>query len=302
MHQPVLLKEVLEYLDPKPGENFIDGTFGFGGHGLRLLEMNKPSLLRQNSSEASGKVLGIELDAEVVEILKKKPLDARLILVQGSFANLKKIAEENSFYPVNGILLDVGMSSWQIEESGRGFSFQRNEPLDMRSDAKSELTAEELVNQWPEKELFEIFSEYGGERFARRIARAICQARKSRRVKTTTQLVEIIKKAVPASQRRKKIHFATRIFQALRIAVNSELENLEKALPQALEILEEGGRLAVISFHSLEDKIVKSFFREEAKRGSLKILTKKPIVPSFEEIKVNPRSRSAKLRVAVVKK
>ncbi|MEA2113302.1 MAG: 16S rRNA (cytosine(1402)-N(4))-methyltransferase RsmH [Patescibacteria group bacterium] len=299
MHQPVLLKEVLEYLDPKAGENFIDGTFGFGGHSLRLLEMNKPGPLRQSSSEASGKVLGIELDADVVDILKKKPIDARLILVQGSFVDLKKIARENNFYPINGILLDVGMSSWQIEQSGRGFSFQRDEPLDMRSDTKSELTAEEIINRWPEKELFKIFNEYGGERFARRIARLICRMRGNRRIKTTGQLVEIIKKAIPVSQRHKKIHFATRVFQALRIAVNSELENLEKALPQALEILEQGGRLAVISFHSLEDKIVKNFFSKEAKIGNLKILTDKPITPDYEEIKNNPRSRSARLRVAM---
>ncbi len=288
-HQPVLIKEVLKYLKPAPGENFIDGTFGFGGHSLRLLEMNKPS----------GNVLGIELDAEVVKILKKKPLDARLILVQGSFINLKKIAEENNFRPVNGVLLDVGMSSWQLEESGRGFSFQRNEPLNMRSDTNSKLTAEEIINQWSEKELFEIFNEYGEERFARRIARSICQARKSQRVKTTTQLVEIIKRAIPIRQRHKKIHFATRIFQALRIAVNDELENLEKVLPQALEALEKGGRLAVISFHSLEDKIVKNFFNKEAKKRSLKILTGKPIVPDDKEVKINPRSRSARFRVAV---
>lgn len=289
MHQPVLLKEVLEYLDPKPGENFIDGTFGFGGHGLPLLEINKPS----------GKVLGIELDADVIEILNKKSLDERLVLVQGSFADLKKIAEENNFYPVNGILLDVGMSSWQIDKSGRGFSFQKDEPLDMRSDKNSDLTAEEIVNRWSEKELFEIFDKYGGERFARRIARLVCQARKSERIKTTGQLVEIIKRAVPVSQRHKRIHLATRVFQAIRIVVNDELKNLEKALPQALEILEKNGRLAVISFHSLEDKIVKYFFREEAKKSNLEILTDKPITANEEEIKFNPRSRSARLRVVV---
>lgn len=288
-HQPVLLKEVLQYLNPVAGENFIDGTFGFGGHGLRLLEMNKPD----------GKVLGIELDAEVVKILKKEPLDERLVLAQGSFNNLKKIAKENNFCSVNGILLDVGMSSWQIEKSGRGFSFQRDEPLDMRSYANSELTAEEIVNQWPERELFEIFDKYGGERFARKIARLICQARKSERIKTTSQLVEVVKRAVPMSQRHKRIHLATRVFQALRIAVNNELENLEEALPQALEVLEKNGRLVIISFHSLEDKIVKIFFKQEAKNNNLKILTDKPITANEEEIKLNPRSRSARLRAAV---
>ena len=288
MHIPVLLKEVLEYLNPVAGENFIDGTFGFGGHGLRLLGMNKPN----------GMVLGIELDADVIEILKKESLDARLILAQGSFADLKKIVEENNFHPVNGVLLDIGMSSWQIDKSRRGFSFQKDEPLDMRSDKNSELTAEEIVNRWSEKELFEIFDKYGGERFARRIACLVCQERKSKRIKITSQLVEIIKKAVPVNQRHKKIHFATRVFQAIRIVVNDELKNLEKALPQALEILEKNGRLVVISFHSLEDRIVKNFFREEAKKSNLEILTKKPITANEEEVKLNPRSRSAKLRAA----
>jgi len=288
-HQPVLLKEVLQYINPVAGENFIDGTFGFGGHGLRLLEMNKPN----------GKVLGIELDADVIEILKKELTDERLILVQGSFNNLKRIAEENNFCSVNGILFDVGMSSWQIEKSGRGFSFQKDEPLDMRSSIDSELTAEEIVNRWPEKELFEIFDKYGGERFARKIARLIRQVRKSEQIKTTSQLVEIIKRAIPISQRHKRIHFATRVFQALRITVNNELENLEKALPQALEVLEKNGRLVVISFHSLEDKIVKNFFKQETKKGNLKTLTDKPITANEEEVKFNPRSRSARLRAAV---
>jgi len=287
-HKPVLTKEVLEYLDPKSGEDFIDGTFGFGGHSAELLGRNKPN----------GRVLGIELDAEVVEILRKKPLDERLVLVQGSFADLEKIAEENNFHKISGILLDLGMSSWQIEESGRGFSFQGDEPLDMRSDKGRELTAEKIVNRWAEKELTEIFDKYGGERFAQRIARAICQERKSERIKTTRQLTEIIRKAIPASQRHQKIHLATRVFQALRIVVNGELENLENVLPQALKLLEKGGRLAVISFQSLEDKIVKNFFREEAKKGGLKILTEKPIVPGAEEVRDNPRSRSAKMRAA----
>lgn len=288
-HKAVLINEVLEYLDPKAGENFIDGTFGFGGHSARLLETNKPD----------GKVLGIELDADVIKILKKKPLDKRLILVQGSFVDLKKIAERNNLYQVNGVLLDVGMSSWQIEKSKRGFSFQRDELLDMRSDIESELTAEKVINQRTEKELTEIFNKYGGERFARRIARLICQERKNQRIKTTGQLAEIIRKAIPTSCRRGKIHLATRVFQALRIVVNNELENLEKTMPQALRVLKKDGRLVVISFHSLEDKIIKNFFQQEAKKGNLKILTKKPIIPSSEEIRENPRSRSAKLRAAV---
>jgi len=287
-HIPVLLKEVLKYFNPHSGENFIDCTVGFGGHALSILKRIAPQ----------GKVLGIEIDEKVLEILKKKTISERLILIQGSFTDLKKIAKENSFDSINGILFDLGMSSWQIEESSRGFSFKKNEPLDMRFGDKS-LTAEEIINRWPKEELIKIFQEYGEERYARRIAYRICQTRQTKPIKTTNQLVEIIQKAVPNRYQHRRIHFATRIFQALRIAVNDELNNLKKALPQALEILEKNGKLAIISFHSLEDRIVKIFFRETAKEENLKILTKKPIRPDQEEIDLNPRSRSAKLRVAL---
>ena len=289
IHKPVLLKEVLEYLKPKAGENFIDCTVGFGGHAIPILKRIMPN----------GRVLGIELDEAVLEKLKSQISNKRLILVQGSYADLERVAKKNNFYPVNGILFDLGISSWQIEKSGRGFSFLRDEPLDMRSDKGSRLTAEEIVNQWPEKELVRIFQEYGEERFARRIADSICWVRKNSLIKTTQQLVEAVQRAVPAKYRYRRIHFATRIFQALRIAVNDELNNLKEALPQALEILKKDGRLTVISFHSLEDRIVKNFFREAARKDFLKILTKKPVGPDLEEIKLNPRSRSAKLRAGV---
>ncbi|MBL7053062.1 MAG: 16S rRNA (cytosine(1402)-N(4))-methyltransferase RsmH [Candidatus Portnoybacteria bacterium] len=285
MHQPVLLNEVLEYLNPSPGKNFIDCTIGFGGHALSILEKNKPA----------GKVLGIDSENKVLEILKEKVSDQRLILAQGNFINLKEIAAENKFTLINGILLDLGISSWHFEKSGKGFSFQKNEPLIMNYSGK-ELTAEEIVNEWTENELMEIFREYGEERYARSIARVICQKRKIEPIKTTDQLVEIIKQAVPGKYRYRRIHFATKTFQALRIAVNDELDNLKKVLPQAIEVLETEGRLVVISFHSLEDRIVKHFFRQAAKDGFIKILTKKPIMASQEEIELNPRSRSAKLR------
>jgi len=289
-HIPVLLNEVLKYFNPRPGKNFIDCTVGFGGHALSVLKLIAPQ----------GKILGIEIDENVLEILKKNRTNERLILVQGDFTDLKKIAEKNSFHPVDGILFDLGMSSWQIEKSGRGFSFQKDEPLDMRFGSRtSNLTAEEIINKWTEKELIKIFQEYGEERYSRRIARRICQNRQTKQIKTTNQLVEIIRQASPVRGRRRRIHFATRVFQALRIAVNDELNNFEKSLPQALEILEKDGKLAIISFHSLEDRIVKIFFRETAKQGNLKILTKKPIRPSQEEINLNPRSRSARLRVAI---
>lgn len=286
-HLPVLLKEVLKYLDPRPGQNFVDCTFGFGGHALAILKKIKPA----------GKVLGIDSDKETLAQTEKRK---NLILAQGNFADLERIVKEQKFQPINGILFDLGVSSWQIDKSRRGFSFQKDEPLDMRLDpGKNNLTAGQIVSSWEETELKKIFQEYGEERFSGRIARAICSIRQNKKIETTSQLVKIIKQAVPGRFQHGKRHFATRIFQSLRIAVNDELNNLESALNQSLDILESNGRLAVISFHSLEDRIVKNFFREQARKNNLKILTKKPVQPTEQEIKDNKRSRSAKLRAAV---
>lgn len=282
-HKPVLSKEVLKYLAPRPNENFIDATIGEGGHALAILEKNKPK----------GRVLGIDQDPE---ILKKIKFHQRLVLVNDSYANLKKLVEKYKFGPVNGILFDLGMSSWHLEKSGRGFSFLRDEPLDMRySPQANPLTAEIILNQWPEDKISRVLKEYGEERFAKRIAKAVI---KERPVKTTSQLVEIIRRAVPGKYRKGRIHFATRVFQALRITVNDELNNLKKVLPQAIEVLAFQGRIVIISFHSLEDRIVKNFFRDLSPE-KLNILTKKPITSTQEEIKINPRSRSAKLRAAI---
>lgn len=286
-HIPVLQKEVIQYLVPKPNENFIDATFGEGGHTTFILKKNEPR----------GKVLGIELDSELLEKFK---FQDRLILVNDSYSNLKEIVKKHNFKPVNGILFDLGMSSWHLEESGRGFSFQREEPLDMRFNQKSHLQAEDIVNKWPEKEIEQILREYGEERFSRRIAKEIIETRKRNPIKSTFQLVDIIKKSTPSWYQKKRIHFATKTFQALRIAVNDELETIKKGLEQALDILEKEGRLVVISFHSLEDRIVKNFLKEKAKQGIIRIETKKPIRPCFEEIKTNKRSRSAKLRAAIL--
>jgi len=287
MHKPVLIKEVLEYLNPCSGENFIDCTVGFGGHTLDILKKIKPD----------GKVLGIEQDEKIIALIKKRVENKKLILVKGNFVDLKEIARDNKFSKINGILFDLGLSSWHFDKSNRGFSFKGEDLLDMRLDSKSELTAEEIINKWPEQELIKIFKEYGQEKFPGRIARVIYEQRSKYQIKTTKQLVDIIEQAIPKKHRYGKIHFATKIFQAIRIAVNDELNNLIKALPQALSLLEPKGRLAVISFHSLEDRIVKYFFRDEFKKGNLEILTKKPIISSKEEINLNPRSRSAKLRV-----
>jgi 16S rRNA (cytosine1402-N4)-methyltransferase len=291
VHKPVLLKEVLEYLNPQPNSNFIDCTINGGGHSLEILKRIKPE----------GKILGIEWDKEVIERLesseKRKEFGENLILVNDSYSNLKDIIKKNNFYSVSGILFDLGLSSWDLEGSGRGFSFQKDEPLDMRYSRESILTAEEIVNRWPEEDLVGIFREYGEERRARPIAKAICAGRKRGIIKTTAELVEVIKRAVPTRFQFGRTHFATRIFQALRMAVNDELGNARKGLEAALDVIAPGGRIAVISFHSLEDRLVKHYFREKSKEEVLKILTKKPVVPAEEELMFNPRARSAKLRV-----
>ena len=295
MHIPVLQKEVIKYLDPKPNENFIDATIGGGGHASELLQKTAPR----------GRVLGIDWTQEAIQGIKTYQKDMpNLILICDNFANLAEIVKQNKFNKVKGILLDLGYSSWHLEESGRGFSFQKKELLDMRYNAQNQLTAEKIVNFWSKFEIERILREYGEERFAENIAQRIIEERKSKAIQTTSQLVEIISRAVPRGYLHGRIHFATRTFQALRIAVNDELSNIEKVLPQALQVLELGGRIAVISFHSLEDRIVKNFFSAYAKgyggqEKQIEILTKKPIVPNWQEIKINARARSAKLRVAI---
>ena len=276
MHIPVLRKEVLGYLDPKPNENFIDCTIGEGGHTIAILEKNKPD----------GKILGIDRDREQIENweLKIENFKNRVILVCGSYVNLREIVGKNKFEKVSGILFDLGMSSWHLEKSGRGFSFLRDEPLDMRYSLDNDLTAEKILNNYSQKEIERILKEYGEERYANKLSRKIVQQRP---IKSTLQLVGVIRKA--------KVFSIARIFQALRIAVNDELNNLKNGLTQATEVLATEGRIVVISYHSLEDRIVKNFFKEE----NFKILTRKPIKPSEQEIKDNPRSRSAKLRAAI---
>jgi 16S rRNA (cytosine1402-N4)-methyltransferase len=289
VHIPVLQREVLYFLDPKANENFVDCTVGEGGHAFAILERILPN----------GKLLGIDWTRELIESLKVKAgsLAKNIVLVCGNFANLRDIAESHGFGQVSGVLFDLGLSSWHLEKSGRGFSFFRDEPLDMRF--QGGITAQEIINRWSQKEIERVLRVYGEERFAKRIAREIVESREKKSIISTLQLADIVEKAVPIWYRKRRIHPATKTFQALRIAVNDELNNLKKALPQTLEVLKPCGRLVVISFHSLEDRIVKNFLRENARRGSLKILTNKPIRPSAEEVKINPRSRSARLRAAV---
>jgi 16S rRNA (cytosine1402-N4)-methyltransferase len=290
MHLPVLKEEVLRIFDPKKNENFVDCTVGEGGHTFSILEKTAPD----------GKVLGIDWNKEVLEktkkIAKERGLEKRLILVQDCFANLKEIVERVGFEKIKGILADLGLSSWLLKESNLGFTFLKDEPLIMRYDGNPEkLTAFEILNFWPREKIEKILRDYGEERFAKKIAKEIVNEREKGQIKSTFQLVEIIRKSVPSWYQRRKIHFATKTFQALRIAVNNELENLQRLLCQIPQVLERGGRVIIISFHSLEDKIVKNFLKKER---SLKIITKKPIVPSKKEILINKSARSAKLRAA----
>ena len=304
-HQPVLLEEVIRYLNPKSNQNFIDCTLGDGGHAKVILEKTGPN----------GKVLGIDLDKETIKRANKRlsKFKDRLILVHNNFFNIKQIVYDNRFTKISGILLDVGLSWGELSNKERGFSFLSAGPLDMRFDKSSSLTAHQIVNTYSGKELEKIFKKYGEERFAKRIAMAIVEKRKLQNIRTTFDLVDIIKQAVPKNYLYKKIHPATRTFQALRIEVNDELNNLKKVWPEAISLLEKGGRIAVISFHSLEDRIVKHYFKELSKgcicppdfpkcvcgrKPEIKLITKKVIRPSADEIKINPLSRSAKLRVA----
>ena len=288
MHLSVLQEELLDYLHPQANENFVDGTVNGGGDALAILQKTKPR----------GQVLGIDWTPEVVEKLRIKirgtAEEPRLRLINDNFVHLKKIVQEENFQNIAGVVLDLGLSSWHLETLPRGFSFRQKGELDMRYHPGEKLTAKEIINYWSKEEIERILENYGEERFHRRLAEEIIRARKIRVIEKVPELVALIEKVIP---RKGKIHPATKTFQALRIAVNRELENLEKVLPQALDILKPGGKLALITFQSLEDRIVKQFFRLVQDQGRGVVLTKKPVTPSFLEKKRNPRSRSAKLRV-----
>ncbi len=292
-HVSVLPAEVLAGLQPRPGGRYIDGTLGGGGHAQALLAASAPD----------GRLLGIDADPAALAAAGARlaPFGGRVALAHGNFRAIGELARQHGFTQVDGILLDLGVSSHQLDTAERGFSFNADAPLDMRLDPTEGATAADLVNELPEIELADLIYRYGEERGSRRVARLIVEARRRHPIERTTELAEIVARALGG--RHGKIHPATRTFQALRIAVNRELESLETALPQAVELLAPGGRLAVIAFHSLEDRIVKLFFRAESGYGGgvgdrLAIITKKPIEAGEAEARTNPRSRSAKLRVA----
>ncbi len=289
-HEPVLLDEVVAALSPRSGGRYIDGTVGSGGHSRQLLELSSPD----------GQLLGIDLDVQALRLAREVlgQYGARVHLVHGSFADLGAIASDQGFYPADGVLLDLGLSTMQLSDPERGFAIQLDGPLDMRFDLSADRTAADLVNTLREAELADIIYRYGEERKSRRIARAIVRARP---LHSTRELADLVVRVV---RRRGRIHPATRLFQALRIEVNDEIRVLAQGLEEAVDVLAPGGRLAVIAFHSLEDRVVKNYFRQQARgddsggRPTLRLVTRKPIRPSQAERERNPRSRSAKLRVA----
>lgn len=288
-HIPVLQKETIESLNPQPGQNFIDATLGYGGHTRLILEKTAPN----------GQVLAIDQDEVALATAEENLADfvGRIQFANANFTELGLVVRNWKVKNIDGILIDLGVSSPQLT-GDRGFSFNVDAPLDMRMAPNSQrLTAAGVLNKYSEKELAKILMELGEERYARPIARKIVEARNTKLIETTGELVEIIRVATPPSYRfGRRLHFATNTFRALRMVVNEELDNLKKVLPQAVKVLSLGGRIVIISFQSLEDRIVKNFFRDNEK---LKVLTNRPIGPTEEEIAINPAARSAKIRVAI---
>lgn len=305
VHVPVLLDECIEGLEIKSGGIYIDGTIGGAGHSKEIAKLMGPD----------GILIGIDQDINAINAARER-LEAygdRVKLVNDNFKNIKSIVHGLGIDKVDGILLDLGVSSHQLDEGERGFSYMKDAALDMRMDRKNPLTAEAIVNEWSEDEIHNIIKEYGEERWAKRIAEFIVRERQTQRITSTQQLVDIIKSAIPASARREGPHPAKRTFQALRIAVNDELGILEKTITDGVDLLKPQGRICIITFHSLEDRIVKTMFNKLEKPCTcppripqcicgqvpkIKVISRKPITASPEELEKNPRARSAKLRVA----
>lgn len=303
-HIPIMVDEVIRNLKIKSNGIYVDGTVGGAGHSLQI----------SNRLDENGVLIGIDQDSDAIDVAGQRlsHISSKLILAHNSFKNIKQILKDSKIEKVDGILLDLGVSSFQLDTPERGFSYQNDAPLDMRMDRNNPITAETIVNEYDKKTIENIIRKFGEERWASRIAGFIDDYRKKQRIRTTFQLVDIIKAAIPASARRTGPHPAKRTFQAIRIAVNKELDILKEALCDCIDVLEVGGRLCVITFHSLEDVIVKDTFFEHAhpcscpsdfpvcacgKRPEIEIITRKPVQPSEEELNVNPRARSAKLRV-----
>lgn len=299
-HRPVLYHEIIHALRPQRDGFYVDGTIGAAGHAIGILQ----------SSEPNGRLLGFDVDPQALSIARRRleKYEPRIVLILASYTTLREQLDKLGWKSVDGILLDLGVSSMQLDTANRGFSFRTDAPLDMRFDPGSPVSAADLVNNLPEKELADLLYQYGEEKRSRQVAKTIVQ---SRPLYSTVQLAEVVARVTSGG--RKGLHPATRTFQALRIAVNNELKAIEEVLPQAVNALAQGGRLAVISFHSLEDRIIKGFYRRESRdcicppsqpvctcghRAELREITRRPIQPQESEMAENPRSRSARLRVA----
>ena len=287
LHLPVLFQEVMEWLRPCSPGCYVDGTLGLGGHTEMILEQSAPE----------GKVVGFEWDGQAVRFAAERlaGFGDRLQLLRASYADMAEQLKCYGHGPVDGILVDLGVSSLQLDYPERGFSFREDAPLDMRMDTDRKTTAEQLVNRLSQEELADIFFHYGEERQARRVARFLVEAREQQPLRTTRQLADLVAWTIPKKYHPKKIHVATKVFQALRIAVNRELENLTRLLEDGPKLLKPGARFCIITFHSLEDRIVKQAF---AQTPHYKVLTNKPVLPTAHEVRNNARARSAKLRVA----
>ena len=288
-HVPVLLGEVIEQLAPRPGKVILDGTAGGGGHAIALLDRLRPG----------GRLILLDRDKEALERLMARigrSDDVRYF--HANFCDFDEALAQAGEERIDGVLLDLGISSLQLADPQRGFSFDQPGPLDMRLDRTDRFTAEEIVNRWPAERMVDIFSRYGDQPFARRIAAAIVRARQNGPIRRTDELAEIVRSALPPAARHGRIHPATRVFQAIRIAVNQELQSLERFFDKVFDHLKPGGRVAVIAFHSGEDRIVKTRLREAASAGRARLAVAKPITPTPAEVQANLRSRSARMRVA----
>ena len=305
VHKPVLFDECMENLNIKSNGIYVDGTLGGAGHSLGIAK----------SLNKNGTLIGIDRDVEALAVSKQRlaEVNPKVILVNDNHKNIKSILEDLGIYKADGILLDLGVSSYQLDNKDRGFSYRFDAPLDMRMNTNDKMTAKTVVNECTKEELIKIFRDYGEEKWSTRIAEFIVAEREKKPIETTFELVDIIKAAVPAGAREEKGHPAKRVFQAIRIYVNEEISELENAVRNAIDSLNVGGRLCIITFHSLEDRIVKEVFNEEAKscicppdfptcvcgkKSRIKLVNRKPILPTDEELEINLRAHSAKLRVA----
>lgn len=303
-HVSVLLQETVDGLQVKPTGIYVDGTLGGGGHSYEICKR----------LDSEGRLIGIDQDAEALEAAKKRleEFSDRTTFVKSNYEQMREVLAELAIDKVDGIVLDLGVSSYQLDNAERGFSYMEDAPLDMRMDREQRLSARDIVNEYPQEELFRIIKEYGEERYARSIARNICKRREDKPIETTFELVDIIRASIPAKARNGKGHPAKRTFQAIRIECNRELEVLREALDTMVDLLRDGSRISIITFHSLEDRMVKTSFRQFenpctcppnfpvcvcGKKSKGKVITRKPILPSEEELEHNTRSKSAKLRV-----